>query len=152
MQQLRSSDLGPPVVRVLREGSRLYYRRWGRTVIPVGCWLTCDTTGLGGPYSLFVVADLPTQQVRKADCSLLVMADLPTQQVWETHVPFLVVANSFTQDNEGTSDSSLRFVGTELVGGQAQVTDSEMAEMLNTAAQVGEITPNRDCSLTDPFL
>ena len=121
-------------------------------MVPVGCWLTCDMTGLGGPCSLFVVADLPTQQVRKADCSLLVMADLPTQQVWETHVPFLVVANSSTQDNKGTSDSSLRIVGTELVGGQAQVTDSEMAEMLNTAARVGEITPNRDCSLTDPFL
>ena len=109
-------------------------------------------TGLGGPYSLFVVADLPTQQVRKADCSLLVMADLPTQQVGQTHSAFLVMANSSTQDNEGTSDSSLRVVGTELVGGQAQVTNGEMAEMLNMAAQVGEITPNRDCSLTDPFL
>ena len=121
-------------------------------MIPAWCRLTCDTTGLEGPYSLFVMADLPTQQVRKADCSLLVMADLPTQQVGETHVPFLVVANSSTQDNEGTSDSSLRIVGTELVGGQAQVTNSEMAEMLNTAAQVGEVTLNRDSSLTDSFL
>ena len=80
------------------------------------------------------------------------MADLPTQQVGQTHSAFLVVANSSIQDNEGTSDSSLRVVGTELVGGQAQVTDSEMAEMLNTAAQVGEVSPNRDSSLTDSFL
>ena len=63
IQQLRSSDLGPLVVRVLWEGSRLYYRRCGQTVILAWCRLTCDMTGLEGPCSLFTVADLPTQQV-----------------------------------------------------------------------------------------
>ena len=69
----------------------------------------------------------------------MAIVDLPSQQVGEAHCSILVVANFSSQSNKGIINNSLRIVGTELVGGQAQVSDSKMANMLNMAAQVGEV-------------
>lgn len=65
----------------------------------------------------------------------MAIVDLPSQQVEEAHCSILVVANFSSQSNEGIINN----IGTELVGGQAQVSDSKMANMLNMAAQVAEV-------------
>ena len=116
-QQLRSSDLGPLATWGPWDGSWLYHSRCGRPMVLFWWWLTCDTTGLGDPYPLLAIVDLPSQQVEEAHCSIL------------------VVANFSSQSNKGIINN----IGTELVGGQAQVSDSKMANMLNMAAQVGEV-------------